>query len=130
LAGQDRSLAGVGLDHADVLQPVATYNGESVNSKVAHFFDTTAFGLPAPGTFGTGGRNILYGPGLQNLDAGVFKIFRVDEQRRFEIRWEVFNSLNRPNFLNPNNSFSSANFGRILSARDPRIMQLAAKFYW
>ncbi|HZT30306.1 MAG TPA: carboxypeptidase regulatory-like domain-containing protein [Bryobacteraceae bacterium] len=129
-AGQDRSLAGVGLDHADVLHPVATYNNQSVNSKVAHFFDTSAFALPALGTFGTSGRNILYGPGLQNLDAGLFKTFQVDEQRRFEIRWEIFNSLNRPNFLNPNNSFSSPNFGRILSARDPRILQLAAKFYF
>jgi hypothetical protein len=46
------------------------------------------------------------------------------------LRWELFNSLNRPNFLNPNASFSSAAFGRLTSARDPRIMQVAAKFYF
>ena len=54
----------------------------------------------------------------------------IDESRRFELRWEVFNTLNHANFLNPTASFSSPNFGRILSARDPRIMQLAAKFYF
>jgi hypothetical protein len=130
VAGVERSFSGVGLDHTDVLGPVAVYNDQSVNSKVARFFDTSAFGLPALGTFGSGGRNILTGPGLQNLDAGLFKETRIAEKARFEIRWEVFNSLNRPNFLNPNATFSSANFGRILSARDPRIMQLAAKFYF
>jgi len=72
----------------------------------------------------------LTGPGFANFDAGLFKQFRIDESRRFELRWEVFNTLNHANFLNPTASFASPNFGRILSARDPRIMQLAAKFYF
>jgi len=130
MAGLDRSLAGIGLDHADVLGPAATYNSGSNNSKVARYFDTTAFAQPALGTFGTAGRNTLVGPGLQNLDAGMFKDIRIDERRKFQLRWEVFNSLNRANFGNPNTSLSSSNFGRILSARDPRIMQLAVKFYF
>ena len=130
LAGVDRSLAGVGADHADVLGPAAIYNSASNNSKVARYFDTSAFALPALGTFGTAGRNTLIGPGLQNLDAGLFKDFPISENRKFQLRWEVFNSLNHPNFSNPNATFSSSNFGRILSAKDPRIMQLAAKFYF
>jgi hypothetical protein len=130
LAGVDRSLAGVGLDHADVLEPVAVYNGNSRNSKVAEYFNTSAFALPALGTFGTSGRNILYGPGIENFDTSLFKQIPVTERSHFELRWELFNSLNRPNFMNPNNSFSSAAFGRLTSARDPRIMQIAAKFYF
>src|SRR3954470_7592695 len=130
-AGVDRSFSGVGLDRPDVIGPVRTYNDAPNGSKVAHFFDTTsAFALPALGTFGNAGRNILTGPGFANLDAGLFKQIRLDESRRFELRWEVFNTLNHPNFLNPTASFSSSNFGRILSARDPRIMQVAAKFYF
>jgi hypothetical protein len=129
-AGVDRSLAGIGSDHADVLGPAATYNSASTNSKLARFFDTSAFAQPALGTFGTAGRNTLVGPGTQNLDAGLFKDVRIDEHRKFQIRWEVFNSLNRANFANPNASLSSSNFGRIVSAKDPRIMQLAAKFYF
>jgi TonB dependent receptor len=130
LAGVDRSLAGVNLDHSDVLGPVATYNDRSRASKVAEYFNTSAFALPALGTFGTSGRNILEGPGLENLDAGLFKEIPIDEQRRFEIRWETFNTLNRPNFFNPNNSFQSTAFGRITSANSGRIMQVAAKFYF
>jgi hypothetical protein len=129
-AGVDRSLAGVNLDRADIFGPVATYGGSSHGAEVARYFDTSMFALPALGTFGTGGRNILTGPGFANFDAGLFKQFRIDESRRFELRWEVFNTLNRANFLNPTAAFSSTNFGRILSARDPRIMQLAAKFYF
>jgi hypothetical protein len=129
-AGVDRSLAGVGLDRADVSGSVATYGASSHGAEVARFFDTSMFSRPALGTFGTSGRNILTGPGLANFDAGLFKQFRIDESRRFELRWEVFNTLNHANFLNPTASFSSTNFGRILSARDPRIMQLAAKFYF
>ena len=129
-AGVDRSLAGVGQDHADLLGPVAVYNDRSRGSKIPKFFDTGAFALPAPGTFGTGGRNILYGPGLENLDAGLFKQIPLHEQRRIEIRWEVFNSLNRPNFFNPNASFQSTAFGRLTSANSPRIMQIAAKLYF
>jgi Carboxypeptidase regulatory-like domain len=129
-AGVDRSLSGVGLDRADVVGPVATYNALSNNSKVAQYFSTSAFAQPALGTFGTSGRDILTGPGLENFDTGLFKDFRVTESRRFQIRWEVFNSLNRPPFQNPTASLSSSNFGRITTAGNPRIMQLAAKFYF
>jgi hypothetical protein len=129
-AGVERSFSGVGLDRPNLLGPVASYDNQSDGSKIARYFDTSAFALPALGTFGTAGRNILIGPGLANFDAGFFKQIPLSESRRFEIRWEVFNTLNHPNFLNPTASYSSSNFGRILSARDPRIMQLAAKFYF
>jgi hypothetical protein len=40
----------------------------------------------------------------------------------------VFNVLNHTNFNNPTTGLNSSNFGRILSAGDPRIMQFALKF--
>ena len=48
--------------------------------------------------------------------------------RAFQFRWEVFNVMNNANFNNPTTALNSANFGRILSAGDPRIMQFAFKF--
>lgn len=129
-AGVDRSLSGVGADHADVLKPVATYGGESTAAMITKYFDTSAFALPALGTFGTVGRNTLIGPGTENFDAGLYKDFKITEQKKIQFRWEVFNSLNHPNFGNPNASFSSSNFGRITSAGNPRIMQLSLKFYY
>jgi outer membrane receptor protein involved in Fe transport len=127
LAGVDRSLAGVNEDHANVNGPVAVYNSRSRASKIAEYFNTSAFSLPALGTVGTSGRNIIYGPGYENFDAGLFKAIPIHEQRRIELRWEVFNTTNHPNFSNPNNSFSSSAFGRITASNSGRVMQIAAK---
>jgi hypothetical protein len=127
LAGVDRSLIGVAEDHADVHGPVAVYNGRSRASKINQYFNTSAFSLPALGTFGTSGRNIIHGPGLENFDAGLFKIIPIHEQRSLELRWETFNSLNHPNLSNPNNSFTSSAFGRITASNSGRVMQIAAK---
>jgi hypothetical protein len=36
--------------------------------------------------------------------------------------------LNHPTFQNPGTTRSSQNFGRVLAANDPRILQFALKF--
>lgn len=131
-AGQNRSLAGGTGDRADLIGVARSFNDKPRSQKIEEFFDTSVFALPALGTFGTSGRNILYGPGLANTDIAAQKYFRVTESKSLEFRWEVFNLFNRPNFTNPNTAFcprtsSACNFGRILSARDPRIMQAGLK---
>ena len=53
---------------------------------------------------GNAGRNILRGPGLSNLDFSIFKnnpIMRISESFNVQFRAEVFNILNRANFLPP-----------------------------
>jgi len=130
VAGSNRSLSGGAGDRADVLGPVATYGDQSRAQFTRKFFDTSQFALPALGTFGNAGRNILTGPGYANVDASAFKLFRLSERKTFELRWEVFNLMNLPNFNNPVGSFTSGNFGQITSAKDPRIMQVAAKLFF
>jgi hypothetical protein len=129
-AGQDRSLAGIGKDRGDVLRPVEVFSDAPRGAQVARYFDTSAqtWQLPSLGTFGTVGRNTIIGPGLINFDTALFKQFRIAETREFELRWEVFNAFNRPNFFNPVNAVANGAFGRLTSARDPRIMQIGAKF--
>jgi hypothetical protein len=127
LAGVDRSLIGVAEDHANVNGPVAVYNNRGTFSKIAKYFNTSAFSLPPLGTVGTSGRNTIYAPGTENFDAGLFKNIPIHEQLHLELRWETFNTLNHPNFSAPNNSFSSSAFGRITAANSGRVMQIAAK---
>ena len=73
---------------------------------------------------------MIEGPSTTRFDATLSKNIRFGESRSLQLRWEVFNSLNRPNFLNPVAAFTNPLLGKLTSARDPRIMQVALKFYF
>jgi hypothetical protein len=51
-------------------------------------------------------------------------------EREFELRMEVFNLLNTVNFGPPAAQFGPASFGTITTALDPRVVQLAVKFWF
>ena len=91
------------------------------------WFDTAVFSLPAPFTFGSARRNSVLGPGYANLDAVLARTFPLGGPATIELRWEVFNVLNRTNFDIPNRTFGTANFGRIFSAKPSREMQFGAR---
>jgi len=55
-----------------------------------------------------------------------FVVFEKPQSLQFRV--EAFNAFNHPIFDNPSSNFSSSNFGRILGASDPRIMQVALKY--
>ena len=90
------------------------------------WFDASAFALPAAFTFGNAPRNSVLGPGYVSLDLGIARAFTFGKTT-MEMRWEVFNALNRANFDLPNRIFGTDNFGRIFSAKNPREMQLGLK---
>jgi hypothetical protein len=104
-------------------------------------FNTCAFvDNTIPFTFGNAGRNIVRGPGFQNWDFSVFKLFPVREQMRVEFRAEFFNIWNHVNPLfEPQGQiseepqpleFGTPQFGFAQGARDPRLIQFALKFYF
>ena len=72
------------------------------------WFDTAAFALPAPFTFGNAPRNSVIGPGFANLDLVVAKTWPVAGTRQLEFRWEVFNALNTANFDLPSRDLRHA----------------------
>ncbi|HYK22836.1 MAG TPA: carboxypeptidase regulatory-like domain-containing protein [Pyrinomonadaceae bacterium] len=74
--------------------------------KVPCTLDPTGDGSAAsciPGTwhFGSLGRNALRGPGYRNVDFSIFKDTNITEKLRIQLRAEVFNIFNHPNFSNP-----------------------------
>ena len=79
---------------------------------------------------GNCGRNTLRGPDYINFDFGLGRTFEYfGEGRRLELRWEMFNMLNTPQFGLPQNDITNASAGRISTlAGDPRVMQFALKF--
>jgi hypothetical protein len=88
----------------------------------------SAFAQPALGTYGTLGRNAFEGPGSKNVDLSLVRSFRFAATHRIEARIEAFNAFNWFRWNNPTTALNNANFGRILSAGDPRIMQFAMKY--
>ena len=66
-------------------------------------------------------------PSYAGVDAGVQKDIELGRGTRLELRWEVFNLLNRVNFDVPNRIFGTSNFGRIFSALPARQMQFGVK---
>jgi Predicted outer membrane protein len=94
------------------------------------WFDTSAFVLPQPYTFGNMGRlhPSLRGDRVENLDFSVFKNFRIRERAQVQFRAEAFNAFNHPVFGDPNTTVGNVNFGRVTSqANSPRQIQLALK---
>ena len=120
--GVDNALSGMGGQRAvQLLDNV--YGDGSVND----YLNPAAFGSPAPGTYSALKPNAFVGPSRFQNDLALTRSFRA-AQKTVQLRWEIFNVLNTVSFNNPTSGLNSTNFGRILSAGDPRIMQFALKF--
>ena len=74
--------------------------------------------------------NVVRGPAQLNTDLSAMKNFPISERLgRVQFRAEFFNALNQVRLANPGNVVSSgANFGRITSAGDPRLIQFGLKY--
>ena len=131
LAGSDASLDGVGGDRPDLIGDPKLSSDRSKGERVARYFNTSAFQAPVAGTFGSVGRNTIIGPGFASVDFSVLKNFGlpwfVGEGANLQFRAEFYNLFNRTNLNNPNTNFLLSTFGRITSAGEPRIMQLALR---
>jgi len=72
------------------------------------------------------------GPGQANLDLALSKTVMVRwplENGSLQLRAELYNALNHPQFANPDTNFSSPTFGLISSTSvNARVGQLALKF--
>ncbi|HET9405835.1 MAG TPA: TonB-dependent receptor [Candidatus Sulfotelmatobacter sp.] len=151
--------SGGGGDVANAARPNRVGDPNAKPCIAGTVFNTCAFATNTVfGTFGNAGRNIIRGPGYQNWDFSIFKNFPITEQRRFEFRAEFFNLWNHVNpqlfppqfnFDNPatdhgqdvgphqnkcpgtiDNLNSNCAWGFVQSARDPRFIQFAMKFYF
>jgi len=91
------------------------------------WFNTAAFSMPPFGSFGNAGRNVLEGPGYQNVNLALLKQLPLSARARLQLRVEAFNLLNRVNLDLPDNFFGSPTFGQVLSAQSPRHVQVGAR---
>lgn len=82
--------------------------------------------------FGNSGTGIVSGPGQANLDLAVPKSIALagpHDGTSVEIRAEFFNTLNHPQFANPDADFTSPTFGIISGTSvNARVGQVAVRF--
>jgi len=136
-----------GVDPYDTheILPNAVCNGYSLPSCQ---FNPNAFDATPIGTYGNAGRNLLRGPGFQQVDISLFKNTRFSETKSLQLRVDVFNILNRANFAEPSGGLARGdnntvrptaffgqsivtvgnNLGGLLGFGGPRQIQLSARF--
>jgi hypothetical protein len=71
------------------------------------YFDPLAFRPVTDVRYGNTGLNILRGPGVVNVDLGLFRDFRIRERLQIQFRAEAFNATNTPHFNNPGTNVSN-----------------------
>jgi len=134
----DASLSGSSnTDMPNLVGNVVTVNPRKSNPGCPTTDGTGCYFLPAAfavntdlGTFGTANRRFFHGPGFNNTDFGVSKRTVIKENYAFDVRVEFFNIFNHTQFTNPDGNITDSSFGTVSNARDPRIGQVSAKFYW
>jgi hypothetical protein len=118
-----RSTLGFGAND----RPNVTGNARLDDPTADQWFNTSAFSMPPFAAFGNAGRNILDGPGYQNINLGLLKHIALGNDVRLQLRAETFNLFNHSNFNLPDAYLGSPTFGRIVSADSPRRCQFGVK---
>lgn len=117
------------LDTPQQLVGSLKINTNGRNGKPA--FSTALFPEEKIGQLGNAKRRVFYGPGINNFDLALQKNVRLADARSLEFRTEAFNAFNHTQFYGPasvDGQVEDPNFGHIVSAAAPRLIQLVAKF--
>lgn len=106
------------------------------NSDPNQWFATTnpdgskIFTAPPAGTFNlqNGVRGLIYQPGFDNWNMGLFKKFTINERFNLQFRTEAYDVFNHPNWNGPGLNPTSGNFGKVTGKNnDVRNLQLSLR---
>jgi hypothetical protein len=118
------------LDTPQYLPGPLKINTNGRNGRTA--FNSALFPEENIGQLGNAKRRIFYGPGIDDFDLTLQKNVRLAEARSLEFRAEAFNAFNHAQFYGPasvdGQVGDTTNFGHIVSAAAPRLVQLVVKF--
>ncbi len=109
----------------------ANYNGAPIevsDPTSALFFNTSAFSIPAPGTFGSAGRNTIIGPGTSVMNLGLTRNIAFGQTRGLSIQLLANNVFNTVQFASIDTVVNSQTFGQVTSVRPMRRIQLLFRF--
>jgi hypothetical protein len=109
----------------------ADYNGGSIQNgdhSIKHWFNTSAFSVPATDAYGNSGRNTIIGPGTILMSLALSKNFPIRESMGLEMRAEAANVLNHPNYSGIDTTVNSPTFGQVTSVASMRKMTLSMHY--
>ncbi|MCC6859651.1 MAG: TonB-dependent receptor [Bryobacterales bacterium] len=122
------------------LRPDALRNPNIESPGVDGWFDPSAFAGPPVGRFGTSAKGVIVGPGTQVMHNAIAKDFPIRERVVMRVEVLATNTLNHPNWGDPElNVTSTGRTARIFATTDrnakfdtaiPREMQLHLRFEW
>ena len=119
------AFAGFGVQRPNLVgDPTLPADQRSPNQ----WFNTAAFTVAPQFTIGSSSRNPVRGPSYRDVDLALMRRVSVGAGTQIEMRAEAFNLFNTPPLGAPAAVLGAANFGTIISAGDPRVVQLALKF--
>ena len=133
-SGQPYTLT-VGGDPANIgvsgyARPNLVGDPEVADPSDERWFDRTAFAIPV-NSFGNSERNAYRAPAFWNIDLGLQKNIPLPDNRRLELRIEVFNALNHINLGNPDVRIDQPTAGRITSMNGiPRQVQFGVRLVY
>jgi len=120
-----------------LIRPNQVCNPTLNNPSISEWFNVNCFVDPPSGELGNASRTPVSGPGFVNTDFSAIKHFMLPwrEGLRLDLRAEVFNLLNHPQFGTPGSGICAAcpqldtpGFGSInTTVNNPRLIQLALK---
>jgi hypothetical protein len=119
------------LDTPEMTSGPLEINTNPRNGKPA--FNTNLFAPETLGVLGNAPRRFFNGPGIENFDMQFSKTIRFTEFKSLDIRVEAFNVFNHAQFYGPSSvdgEVDDSNFGQVVSAAAPRLLQVAAKFHF
>jgi hypothetical protein len=126
--GRDNNLDGANFDRANLAGDPHLSANRPRQEVLAAWFNTAAFNsLAGGGEDGTSGVNILDGPGLRNVDLGIFRNFRIREGIQMQFRTEMTNAFNLVSLGGPITAMNNAAFGTIRTAGQMRQIQFGLR---
>ncbi|HEX7728327.1 MAG TPA: TonB-dependent receptor [Terracidiphilus sp.] len=118
------------LNNGQTNRPDRVGSGKLSHRTINQWFDTSAFIVHTEqATYGDSGINPLYTDGMLQLDSSLSKDFNITEKQKLELRVDVFNTFNHPDFGSPNAVVGDSSEGQISSTSvDNRRMQFALRY--
>jgi hypothetical protein len=133
----DPSLSGIAINAINGTHCQAVADPKSFTQDFYHNFNTAAFTLAAPNTFGNTGIGVLRQPGFWNTDMTVDKRIPLPRERMaFRIRFQAYNLFNHTEFntigttlqLNAAGVNQNTTWGQYTAAQPNRVLALSTRF--